>query len=30
MLKSIKYDLIIALPALVLASLVGAFSVAHS
>lgn len=30
MLKSIKYDLIIALPALVLASVVGAFSVAHS
>jgi hypothetical protein len=30
MLKSIKYDLIIALPALVLASIVGAFSVAHS
>ena len=30
MLKSIKYDLIIALPALALASLVGAFSVAHS
>jgi hypothetical protein len=29
MLKSIKYDLIIALPALTIASLVGAYSVAQ-
>lgn len=29
MLKNIKYDLIIALPALVLASVTGAYSVAH-
>ena len=29
MLKSIKYDLAIALPALVLASVVGAYSVAQ-
>jgi|GEM_PF-3993250 len=29
MLKSIKYDLAIALPALVLASLMGAYSVAQ-
>ena len=30
MLKSIKYDLMLALPALMLASIVGAFTVAHS
>jgi hypothetical protein len=30
MLRSIKYDLAIALPALTLASLLGAFTIAHS
>jgi len=30
MLKSIKYDLMLALPALMLASVIGAFTVAHS
>lgn len=30
MLRSIKYDLAIALPALMLASIIGAFTVAHS
>ncbi len=30
MLKSIKYDLAIALPALMLASVLGAFTVAHA
>jgi hypothetical protein len=30
MLRSIKYDLIIALPALMLASMLGAFTIAHS
>jgi len=30
MLRSIKYDLIIAIPALMLASVLGAFTIAHS
>lgn len=30
MLRSIKYDLAIALPALALASMIGAFTIAHS
>jgi hypothetical protein len=30
MLKSMKYDLMIALPALMMASVIGAFAVAHS
>lgn len=30
MLRNIKYDLAIALPALMLASIIGAFSIAHS
>ncbi len=30
MLKNIKYDLMLAIPALMIASIIGAFTIAHS